>query len=39
MKVCEYFLKITGNVPCNVKFLVGGEEEIGSDNRKIPYFL
>ncbi|HYZ65168.1 MAG TPA: M20/M25/M40 family metallo-hydrolase, partial [Nitrososphaeraceae archaeon] len=27
-----YFLKMTGDVPCNVKFIVEGEEEIGSKN-------
>lgn len=32
IKAVEYFLKLTGDVPCNVKFLVEGEEEIGSDN-------
>ena len=30
IKAVEYFLKTTGDVPCNVKFLVEGEEEIGS---------
>jgi acetylornithine deacetylase/succinyl-diaminopimelate desuccinylase-like protein len=28
----ESFLKNTGDVPCNIKFLVEGEEEIGSSN-------
>jgi acetylornithine deacetylase/succinyl-diaminopimelate desuccinylase-like protein len=32
IKAVEYFLKKTGDVPCNVKFLVEGEEEIGSEN-------
>lgn len=30
IKAVEYFLDETGDVPCNVKFLVEGEEEIGS---------
>jgi acetylornithine deacetylase/succinyl-diaminopimelate desuccinylase-like protein len=30
IKAVEYFLKETGDVPCNVKFVVEGEEEIGS---------
>ena len=30
IKAVEYFLKRTGDVPCNVKFMVEGEEEIGS---------
>ncbi len=30
IKAVEYFLKKTGDVPCNVKFMVEGEEEIGS---------
>ena len=30
IKAVEYLLKETGDVPCNVKFLVEGEEEIGS---------
>jgi acetylornithine deacetylase/succinyl-diaminopimelate desuccinylase-like protein len=30
IKAVEYCLKSTGDVPCNVKFLVEGEEEIGS---------
>jgi len=32
IKAVEYFLKETGDVPCNVKFLVEGEEEIGSSH-------
>jgi acetylornithine deacetylase/succinyl-diaminopimelate desuccinylase-like protein len=30
IKAVEYYLKKSGDVPCNVKFLVEGEEEIGS---------
>ena len=30
IKAVEYFLRETGDVPCNIKFLVEGEEEIGS---------
>lgn len=30
IKAVEYYLKTTGDVPCNVKFMVEGEEEIGS---------
>jgi acetylornithine deacetylase/succinyl-diaminopimelate desuccinylase-like protein len=30
IKAVEYCLKKTGDVPCNVKFMVEGEEEIGS---------
>jgi acetylornithine deacetylase/succinyl-diaminopimelate desuccinylase-like protein len=32
IKAVEYFLKETGDVPCNIKFVVEGEEEIGSVN-------
>lgn len=32
IKAVEYFLYETGDVPCNVKFLVEGEEEIGSSH-------
>ena len=32
IKAVEFFLKMTGDVPCNVKFIVEGEEEIGSKN-------
>ena len=32
IKAVEYFLRETGDVPCNIKFLVEGEEEIGSPN-------
>ncbi|MGN6624723.1 MAG: M20/M25/M40 family metallo-hydrolase [Candidatus Nitrosocosmicus sp.] len=32
LKAVEYLLKNTGDVPCNIKFLVEGEEEIGSNN-------
>jgi acetylornithine deacetylase/succinyl-diaminopimelate desuccinylase-like protein len=32
IKAVEYFLKKTGDVACNVKFIVEGEEEIGSEN-------
>lgn len=32
IKAVEYFLKKTGDVPCNIKFIVEGEEEIGSVN-------
>jgi acetylornithine deacetylase/succinyl-diaminopimelate desuccinylase-like protein len=32
IKAVEYFLDETGDVPCNVKFLVEGEEEIGSSH-------
>jgi acetylornithine deacetylase/succinyl-diaminopimelate desuccinylase-like protein len=30
IKAVESFLKTTGDVPCNIKFLIEGEEEIGS---------
>src|SRR6266852_6007057 len=30
IKAVEAFLKTVGDVPCNIKFLVEGEEEIGS---------
>ena len=30
IKAVEYYLKFFGDVPCNIKFLVEGEEEIGS---------
>lgn len=30
IKAVECFLKKTGDVPCNVKFIIEGEEEIGS---------
>src|ERR671928_948963 len=30
IKAVEYYLKKTGDVPCNVKFIIEGEEEIGS---------
>ena len=32
IKAVDYFLKETGDVPCNIKFLVEGEEEIGSSH-------
>ncbi len=32
IKAVEYFLRETGDVPCNIKFLIEGEEEIGSPN-------
>jgi acetylornithine deacetylase/succinyl-diaminopimelate desuccinylase-like protein len=32
IKAVEYFVKKTGDVPCNIKFIVEGEEEIGSVN-------
>jgi acetylornithine deacetylase/succinyl-diaminopimelate desuccinylase-like protein len=30
IKAVQYLLKETGDVPCNIKFIVEGEEEIGS---------
>ena len=32
IKAVEYLLNETGDVPCNVKFLIEGEEEIGSSH-------
>jgi len=32
IKAVEYFLKEVGDVPCNVKFIIEGEEEIGSSH-------
>lgn len=32
IKAVQYFLDETGDVPCNVKFLIEGEEEIGSSH-------
>ncbi len=32
IKAVESFLKVTGDVPCNVKFVIEGEEETGSAN-------
>jgi acetylornithine deacetylase/succinyl-diaminopimelate desuccinylase-like protein len=32
IKAVEYFLNEVGDVPCNVKFLIEGEEEIGSSH-------
>lgn len=34
IKAVEYYLKKMGDVPCNIKFLVEGEEEIGSSHLK-----
>ena len=30
IKAVEYYLRKTGDIPCNIKFVVEGEEEIGS---------
>jgi acetylornithine deacetylase/succinyl-diaminopimelate desuccinylase-like protein len=32
IKAVESFLKNTGDVPCNIKFIIEGEEEVGSTN-------
>jgi len=32
IKAVESFLKTTGDVPCNIKFVIEGEEEVGSAN-------
>ncbi|MEM2785540.1 MAG: M20/M25/M40 family metallo-hydrolase [Candidatus Nitrosotenuis sp.] len=32
IKAVEAFLKETGDVPCNIKFIIEGEEEVGSAN-------
>ncbi len=32
IKAVEAFLKQTGDVPCNIKFVIEGEEEVGSTN-------
>ena len=34
IKAVEYLLKSSGDVPCNIKFIVEGEEEIGSPTWK-----
>jgi acetylornithine deacetylase/succinyl-diaminopimelate desuccinylase-like protein len=34
IKALEYYIKKTNDVPCNVKFIVEGEEEIGSVHLK-----
>ena len=34
IKAVEHYLKKTSDVPCNVKFLIEGEEEIGSIHLK-----
>jgi acetylornithine deacetylase/succinyl-diaminopimelate desuccinylase-like protein len=34
IKAVEYYLNHTGDIPCNVKFIVEGEEEIGSIHLK-----
>jgi acetylornithine deacetylase/succinyl-diaminopimelate desuccinylase-like protein len=30
IKAVEFYLKIIGDVPCNIKFIIEGEEEVGS---------
>lgn len=32
IKAVNAYLKTTGDVPCNIKFVIEGEEEIGSEN-------
>lgn len=32
LKAVQFFLEEAGDIPCNVKFLIEGEEEIGSPN-------
>ena len=32
IKAVEFYLRKTGDVPCNIKFIVEGEEEIGSNH-------